>query len=106
MITDLDDRGDEEYLDLFYDATVTQLYHMLDIHPASEKWSKDIVVAIEQLLSEDVMVDLHRLLPCFGLNNETLSGCVARIIASALRLPGEEEHALYAGVSLSLLAAR
>ncbi len=91
---------------MFYDATVTQLYHMLNIHPASDKWSKDLVAAIEQLLSCDVLVELHRLLPCFGFDDETLSGSVARIIASALRLPGEREYALYASVSLSLLAAR
>lgn len=95
-----------EYSALFYDTAMPELYRLLNVHPASEKWSKDIVRAIESLMSGNVMVELHHLLPCFGFNDETLSFSVSRIIARALRLPGESEFALYAAVSLSLLAAR
>lgn len=83
-----------------------ELYRILNTHPASEKWSRDLVRAIEQLLCGDVMVELHRLLPCFGFDDATLGDSVTRVIASALRVPGESEFALYAAASLSLLASR
>ncbi len=105
-ITHVSLRADAEYTAVFYERAMPQLYRMLNVHPASEKWSKDLVRAIEQLMCADVMVELHHLLPCFAFNDDSLGSSVSRIIASALRLPGECEFALYAAVSLSLLAAR
>lgn len=100
------DRNDEDCSALFYESAMPELYRILNTHPASEKWSKDTVRAIEQLLCSDVMVELHHLLPCFGFDDEILGCSVARVISRALRLPGESAFALYAAVSLSLLAAR